>query len=237
MKERPILFSAPMVRAILDGSKTQTRRVVKPQPSEQWAPHSYGEVHKIREDGEFVMRNGSPVVIGFGPSNWDGDEAYACPYGQPGDRLWVREAFRHIDFTHIDGIYSCATQYEADKAIGKRKSGGIEIMDFRIGLRPSIHMPRWASRIDLEITGVRVERLQDISEEDALAEGIARPEDMSDATLEALDVYTKGAERSAFNALNHPIRQYRRLWESINGPGSWDANPWVWVIEFRRIKP
>jgi hypothetical protein len=206
MKERGMLFSPPMVRALLDGSKTQTRRVVKHSPA-PW-------------NSEHIA--------------WD---MCRCPYGQPGDRLWVREAFRHIDFTHIDGIYSCATQYEADKAIGKRKSGGIEIMDFRIGLRPSIHMPRWASRIDLEITGVRVEQLQDCSEANAIAEGIhSEPYVWRDCEYPLPDVAYR-ATQDATRRFSSPRDAYRDLWESINGPGSWDANPWVWVIEFRRVQP
>jgi hypothetical protein len=249
MKEHPILMNSAMVRATLAGSKTQTRRVVKPQPSEHWTPYSYGEVHKMREDGEFVMRKGAPVVLGFGPSNWDGDEAYACPYGQPGDRLWVREAFDPIEGqspTHpvigVDYRASHPTRYPTEEDRHKAGSDAINIYQWRIkdshGMRkwkPSIHMPRWASRIDLEITSVRVERLQDISETDAAAEGI------EGATICGVrywrDYSLSDDEAQCSPMLTSQIASFRSLWESINGPGSWDSNPWVWVIEFRRVQP
>lgn len=183
MKERPMLFSGPMVRAILAGNKTQTRRLVKPQPQ------------------CFI---GSGLPGGWTPAVADGEgmRALKCPYGQPGDRLWVREAFCD-DWKQSHGIV-----YRAD--------GGLDADMFDAGCkwRPSIHMPRLASRITLEIVGVRVKRLQDISEDDTVAEGIPEGE-----------VSPADAGRFA----------YRLLWESINGPGSWDANPWVWAIEFKRL--
>lgn len=182
MTERPILFSAPMVRAILAGTKTQTRRVVKP-------------------DGKYRLDLVCPAD--GGPSR--------CPYGQPGDRLWVREAWRVVWSSDGEPPRSFDASYrfwyEADAPL----------QDGYGKLRPSIHMPRCASRITLKITGVRVERLQDISIRDCIAEGIhcGGPENPD------------GIEK----------RDYRDLWASINGPESWDANPWVWVIEFRRIAP
>ena len=177
MKERPILFSAPMVRAILDGTKTMTRRIIKPQPTH-------------------FNPAGTPrrVVPNGGPS-----ESICCPYGQPGDRLWVRETW--MDCRNIDGAIS-DSMYRA--TFGNTPEGG--------QWRPSIHMPRWASRILLEITDVRVERAQDISEADAISEGVQH------------------------STLNDPRVEYRWLWESINGPDSWAATPWVWVIEFRKIE-
>lgn len=178
MKERPIIFSAPMVRAILAGAKTQTRRVVKFKP---W--------HQIEE-----RYDGSPW-----PWMYDDDRAadhwLPCPYGQAGDRLWVRESF-------------CDARQAAAGRVLYRASG-----DTACGWKPSIHMPRFASRITLEITSVRVERLQDISEADARAEGISR------------------AECPGW----HATTDFRALWAAINGPESWDANPWVWVVEFQRI--
>jgi hypothetical protein len=179
MKERPILFSAPMVRGILAGTKVQTRRVVKPQAMGQWGP----------------------VV--------------PCPYGQPGDRLWVREAWDFIP-EGDPGTPSCAgIRYWADAGYELRTppSNYNPMLYGKERVRPSIHMPRWASRITLEVTGVRVERLQDISEADARAEGISRA-DCPDW---------------------HATTDYRALWESIHGPGSWAANPWVWVVEFKRV--
>lgn len=234
-KERPILFSAPMVRAILAGTKTQTRRVVKP-------------AHKAWMD--------QPVTHQLG--EWD---KRPLPYGKPGDRLWVREAFRFpesIDHLSPSEIGEkaitvgypkpwCPIQFEAD---GLRRTPQ-EWRDFvtppqsnEAGrLRPGMHMPRWASRITLEVTGVRVERLQDISEADAKEEGIEplspppSPHEWSGPNRFTLRGMGSGAcaGQVSWNAPT-AIELYRRLWESINGPGSWDANPWVWVIEFRRIE-
>lgn len=215
MKERPILFSAPMVRAILEGRKTQTRRVVKPQSA--------------------VLTDDTARALGVRPPPHQNTPVIQCPYGQPGDRLWVRE-------THA--IFNAYGQHRKD---GQRwgpwgglpttvSPDGTQIAYYREGFdrsdpgrwRPSIHMPRWASRIDLEVTGVRVERLQDISEADAIAEGLDHVADGAAAF---------GIRGLATSWDNDPRVAYRRLWESINGPGSWDANPWVWAVEFRRVKP
>jgi hypothetical protein len=190
MTERPILFSAPMVRAILAGTKTQTRRVVKP------AHKAWIEMPVTHQLGEWDKR--------------------PLPYGKPGDRLWVRETWqavsgndraRHI-MTHPRpdrGWLEYAATPRADEPAYK--------------WRPSIHMPRWASRITLEVTGVRVERLQDISEADAMAEGVH---------YSLLEKIQAGQDRWARHA-------YKKLWESIHGPGSWDLNPWVWVVEFKGV--
>jgi hypothetical protein len=199
MKERPILFSAPMVRALLDGSKTQTRRVVKPQPEAEHGGEPYWFVGGYRAWRARIctdpIRSGSHNEI-------------ACPYGKPADRLWVRE-------THMD-LGACYL-YRADAAAEQERA----IVAPRQPWRPAIHMPRAASRITLEITGVRVERLQDISPEDCWAEGIQEMRDAGDENGE----------------LRGSVRQdYQALWESINGPGSWDANPWVWVVEFKRLE-
>ena len=193
MKERPILFSAPMVRALLAGTKTQTRRTCN---------------HPGLKDLSYIVNCGD---------GWWGDEEgdfqARCPYGQPGDRLWVREAFAIVPRT----AYRCSEGVQQtlrpdddhDAAIYRegwvRSKGG-----FR--WRPSIHMPRWASHITLEVTGVRVERLQDISEADAISEGTPFP-------------------------CGGWVGGYQKLWESIHGPGSWDLNPWVWVVEFKRVMP
>jgi hypothetical protein len=197
MKERPILFSGPMVRALLDGSKTQTRRVVKPR--------------KDANFGCMLMPRELAGEINQG-------EYSNCPYGQPGDRLWVRESLflstetnrHHYSAT---GIALPGVDYEAEPppAIGLPARS-----------IPSIHMPRWASRITLEIVSVRVERLQDISEADAIAEGV---------TDTGAIILGRMAED-----VTGPIAEYAVLWESINGPGSWDANPWVWVVEFKRVQ-
>jgi len=201
MKERPILFSAPMVRAILDGRKTQTRRAVKPQPV-----HMFGEGNHSNYEWR-----GGVFALDMYPKN--SLILNHCPYGQPGDRLWVREAWSH----DAESLEQCRASLE--DAMGGGMYGpyyrATESAPDTLRWRPSIHMPRWASRIDLLITGVRVERLQDISTEDALAEGISR--------MECPDW--------------HATTDFRALWESINGPGSWEANPWVWVIEFKRVQP
>jgi hypothetical protein len=189
MKERPILFSAPMVRALLDGMKTQTRR--------------------IADDFIGFAGSGQPLTVrGGSPCE------YVCPYGQPGDRLWVREAWKaHSVFDNVPprDIPKTCVWYPADSGYmpGSRA-------------RPSIHMPRWASRITLEIVSVRVERLQDISEADALAEGVSDTGSM---------ITGDGA-----NEISGPIAEYAVLWESINGHRSWEANPWVWVVEFKRVE-
>lgn len=193
MKERPILFSAPMVRAILSGAKTQTRRIVKPR-------------HMATVDAEQF-----PILAMF-------------PYGSPGDKLWVRETCRA---EAIDDEGLCGVRYVADgqfMPIANTREASdrwVPLYWYR-GMEgatvPPIHMPRWASRITLEITGVRVERLQDIREADAEAEGI---QEIVDAGVDH-----DGTPRDA----------YRALWEQINGPGSWNANPWVWVIEFKKLE-
>lgn len=179
MAERPIIFRGPMVRALLAGTKTQTRRVVKPQP--------------VRDRGVLLER---------------------CPYGAPGDLLWVRETFIHEPAGYCwEASVSipcrpAITVYRADSEGDSRGAGW----------SPSIHMPRWASRITLEITGVHVERVQEISEADAMAEGAA-----------PLLVPPDGGSTPH-------VEGYRALWMALHGPGSWDANPWVWVIGFRRVE-
>ena len=177
MKERPIIFSAPMVRAILDGRKTQTRRVVKSET--------------VGDSGEIVPLLGR------------------CPYGQPGDTLYVKETWFSDARVQKASGWEPIIHYRSD-------------CELPVKWRPSIFMPRWASRITLEVTGIRVEKLQDISEEDAKAEGMTlrNPRDIS------------GDHGNA----GYLISEFMGLWESINGPGSWDANPWVWIVEFRRVE-
>ena len=228
MKERPILFKGEMVRAILEGRKTQTRRVVKPQPE--------------RSGDAVLMWGASRRNMRFGVQGMDVPPGVfaRCPYGVPGDRLWVREKFQKL---FADGVEN---HWETDWKTGKGYSvsypatdGIHEFVDpddnIRDACKPSIHMPRWASRITLKITGVRVERLQDISEADSVAEGV-----------EGFDLYGKRfwinylldqEERAMAPSFTHAYNSYRSLWESINGPGSWDQNPWVWVIEFKQVQP
>lgn len=214
-RERPILFSGPMVRAILDGRKTQTRRVVKPQPAPN-APHDGGTTWAYRPS------DGRHVPYGtVGHLTVAEKMGLICPYGQPGDRLWVRETWA-VDYVH-DGVRpasirpTCSVIYRASEDMpGVARSGR------RGKWRPSIHMPRWASRLTLAVTGVRVERLQAITQADALTEGTV---DTRGAWGPLSDTDRAGP-RGAFEA----------LWNSINGPGAWDTNPWVWVVEFRRLE-
>lgn len=198
VKEKPILFSAPMVRAILDGRKSQTRRIVKPQP--QW------RLGYMAVDGGAIQ---------CGVDYPDGaDDFVRCPYGRTGDRLWVRETFWLRN--HGNTFRGLGIDYKAggNKHIPKPAKVG------RLCCwRPSIHMPRWASRITLEITGVRVERLNDISEEDAEAEGAT----------------SQDRHFRCGNELFGCRSGFAILWSKINGPDSWDANPWVWVVEFKRL--
>lgn len=181
MKERPILFSAPMVRAILEGRKTMTRRALKKQPP---------FLARVRHTWF------NAPIYGFTDedvpaANW---WKIRCPYGQPGDRLWVRETWRK-------DIYDNSTHYRASHPCPDLPKW-----------KPAIHMFRKDSRINLEITAVRVEQLQDITEDDAKAEGA----------------------QCGVGCPDHRIA-FGRLWESINGPGSWSKNPWVWVVEFKLI--
>jgi len=230
MKERPILFSAPMVRAILNGTKNQTRRLVKNTGLYAIDASIHGDDVAKRELLNLATR---------------------CPYGSNGDRMWVRETHAIVPRTAYagsDGVQQVTrTDDDHDAAIFKEgwtrsKSG--------FSWRPSIHMPRWACRINLEITSVRVERLQEISEPDAEAEGCER----MDFEPEAHDwkICPKCGGMRLHNAIGSGggvifdvdctecdsyVKRYRHLWESINGPGSWDLNPWVWVVEFNLITP
>lgn len=197
MADRPILFSAPMVRALLAGTKTQTRRVVKPQPSPELLA-DYAEIRVTRGS----TRTDAQAL----------SECLPCPYGQPGTKLWVRETWAP------NTVQPLEHRPPADYLYAATDSARYAVCRWR----PSIHMPRAASRITLEITGVRVERLQDISEADAQAEGCP------------VECMTPTGDDSG-SAIHGP-GGYLALWESINGPGSWAANPWVWVVEFKRVE-
>ena len=236
MKERPILFSAPMVRAMLSGTKTQTRRVVskatmfgnKTQDTEGFRP----TIIEASDAGNLKWQWANPKTWSF--ASWP----HNLPYGQPGDRLWVRETWKttlhapgyenHNDPEDFqEGVATIAYQAGGDfKTVDDLDAkGDEEARRGTLSWKPSIHMPRWASRFTLEVTSVRVERLQDISEADAKSEGI-------EWAFGQWKNYTDPAV-----VCQKPVSSYRTLWESINGPGSWDANPWVWVVEFRRVTP
>jgi hypothetical protein len=205
-RERPILFSAPNVRAILAGTKTQTRRELR-----GFFPPNRPEYDS--ESGRLEWFNGDEVFIGM-----------RCPYGQPGDRLWVREAFRlvaeadAIKPRNTDAAFRVWHEADAPHQPGAGK------------LRPGIFMPRWASRITLEVTGVRVERLHGISAKDIIAEGaVERPH---------VDQFGRNPVSAFDGKVYMDLQSLWALgWEAINGHGSWNANPWVWVVEFKRISP
>lgn len=245
MRELPILFSPPMVRAILEGRKTQTRRVVK----------------GIRNDNCLSLRRASAKKAGVITHVMDAPEHGLCPYGQPGDRLWVKERWRpvvaHSCYENACDCSDVNVQYAADGEI--RYFADCDIPTewtlpkaaARGDVTP-LFMPRWASRITLEVTGVRVERLQDISEADAIAEGIER----------ASGIFSCAPWRNyqGDRLFSAPTASFRSLWDSLNGPpepkhirqrrkkekpvdrpiklypNRWNANPWVWVVEFKRIE-
>ncbi|WP_438335272.1 hypothetical protein ACSYAE_09085 [Edwardsiella tarda] len=197
MKERPIIFNDEMVRAILSGTKTMTRRPVKPQPADDIRLYQLPNPEHIGYVSSIKHKFGSRTT-------------HLCPYGQPGDRLWVRETFGDCGVRFV---------YRADTDDGT----ACQVKRWT----PSIHMPRWASRITLEITGVRVERLQDITEDDARAEGISPAGEL---LPEYPDAYL-----TPRGGLSTVRVAFRRLWKSIYGDTGWNSNPWVWVIAFRRV--
>lgn len=208
MKETPILFTGPMVRAILDGRKTQTRRVVKPQPL--WPAFGAVRIWKDAKDGQAILDD--DVCLGHVPK---------IVY-KPGDRLWVKENcwIAQPNFGDAD-LNNCQDYDGRGRYVGYSASMDADSVrcakDYGVKQSPSIFMFRWASRITLELTAVRVERVQDISEEDAMAEGVD---------------WQATAGLSRFTAK----KLYATLWDSINGKKhSWASNPWVWVLTFKRI--
>lgn len=218
-----------MVKAILEGRKTQTRRICKDQNLH--ILHGMPWKEKVLEgivDGKVkrieLAPNGQPFV-----------EMIDCPYGKPGDMLWVRETFAlsgDMDQAGYDLNHLYRAEAIKDDS-GEIGGWWINEKHYEVDRwRPSIHMPRLASRITLEIVSVRVERLKDISEEDAIAEGIEsfRPVPGDGDPVTRYRNYTEPAQWKW-----SPIESYKTLWNSINGPESWDKNPWVWVIEFKLL--
>lgn len=236
MADRPILFNAPMVRALIEGRKTQTRRIMKPQPIGNGFI-ARGEVLTLND---FLPPDAMLLSVGKGrsrytTSSYEGWES-ACPYGQPGDLLWVRETFQPLfadgweegrnpdgsgDRVNYKTGEGYAPHYVAD-------CGRIEFVtpdgDLVTRCTPPIRMPRWASRLTLRITDVRVQRLNDISEADALAEGVT-PKWEPGCSGRLMEAFNGFSFRPAASA-------YADLWEQINGAGSWEANPWAWALTF-----
>lgn len=227
--ERPILFSSPMVRALLAGTKTQTRRMVKPVGNDGGfvlLDHGSGWWPYRSDDGESQVVNGCDEI------------PHACRYGRAGDRLWVREAWASIDkdYKPADLAQATALVYRADGLkVPNQKCREIRAtfadrcrVRGAIKWRPSIHMPRIASRLDLEIESVRVKRLQDISEADARAEGV----------IEGAGDFAGCFSVPGTQAMSGTTAKecYARLWDDINGESAWSMNPFIWVIEFRRLE-
>jgi hypothetical protein len=247
MKERPIIFSGPMVRAILDGRKTQTRRVVKQAFGQ--CGDGMGPVARVCEpctESGFRAVYTDDMDPGWKPLRLPGRHGFPCPYGVPGDRLWVRETWApgwtyggacHCVFYRSDGSGWIGDSDHPVTAVSRGEFGLTEggpscSAPSRTKWRPSIHMPRWASRITLEVTDVRVERVRSISASDALAEGSylgkcpclsdRPPRDYFDAAFQQHWCHVHGDE-------------FTRLWDSINASRGygWNTNPWVWAVEFR----
>jgi hypothetical protein len=238
MKERPILFSSPMVRAILDGRKTQTRRVMVPQPEHLQLHEWRGEMIYEGEHRVWCWKTHTFENL------WDEyireperlELSCMSPYGIVGDRLWVREAFAYsvkdTDAFHEPGQYSedthdivCRATSEGTGEWERHEDG--KRTSIAPPWKPGIHMPRWASRIMLEITEVRVQLLQEIEGEDAAAEGIA-------VARCGCEVCAHSSAMCPADASAH-IEEYAALWDSINGKRApWSSNPWVWALTFRR---
>lgn len=256
-RERPILFSGPMVQALLSGRKTQTRRIIK--PPKIWTDH-------------FPVCDPKAMVADYQVWFWDGAHngvgaSFDCPYGVPGDRLWVKETWRpraSVQDWDLDVTYA------ADGTTRTIKDGEFGDNDWTMpkaaatGNVSPLFMPRWASRLTLEVTQIRAERLQDISEADAWAEGLYRSTpDQADRDWYAESCADRNEEPdwTSFDrgvcmvpgvpqgwGLNRDDRRrdqwaptaqfgYRLLWNHINGPDSWDANPWVWAVSFNVLQP
>lgn len=226
MKESPLLFRPPLVKAILAGQKTQTRRLVKPQPvndkslQDSWIWHGGKALEQMGYGADYVHTRMEAMKTAM---------LKVCPYGQLGDRLWIRESWRAArgwDSTKPREIHSGSPiVFPADgNALNQDGWEADEPREYG-KLRPSIFMPRWASRISLETTAVRVERLNDISEKDSISEGVERD---SDGWIDY--------QMPSTQCCQSPKDSFRTLWESLNGSGTWDENPWVYVLDFKRIE-
>lgn len=225
MKEGPILMSAPMVRATFERRKTHTRRLMK-HPEYYGCPT--GDCpHGTQFECDQAMNEPSVLTD--------------CPYGVPGDRLWVKETF----WMHSDPEAFDPDEGNVIDPSGRRRVVGYAASmdadaercarDYGAKKRPSIHMPRWASRITLEVTGVRVERLQDISAQDAIDEGAMTLPNRPTYEAECRAAREAGIAKPPLG--DGPLERFARLWDEINGAGAWAANPWVWVVKFKLVEP
>lgn len=208
MKEHPILYTPGNVRAILDGRKTQTRRIVK-LPK---APNNLGSWEETIWGGVGCTMKGTPVHAEVAIWHTRTGTVVTCPYGHVGDRLWVKEGLER---------HGSICRYRRDREV----IAPARCWEWQRNTLSPRHMPKWAARLWLEITEVRVQRLQDCSENDAIAEGV--------------EYFYAGLFRDYIQpgdvGIDGAIGSYQSLWESINGPGSWEQNPWVWAITFKRI--
>lgn len=242
---KPILFSRAMIEALLAGRKTMTRRILNPQPSVDWSPFgNISEVHKMI-NGQFVIKNGLPVVLGYGFCNEDGSEAHVTKF-KVDDILWVRET-TYIYGKHVKaGISKKGNQkwkFVADKAkkvlyptdpfpseciMANRKTPKDTLAYWK---RPSIFMPKWACRIYLRVTGVKCEKLQVITHDDAIREGILKIKNEKSELL-GWKNYLEDIE----NEFLTPIGSFRSLWKKINGIDSWSQNPYIFAYAFEIIQ-
>ncbi len=227
VRERPILFSGPMIRALLEGRKTQTRRVVKPQPAHPHVFRALNGAEWCDDPGVFLW-----------DAKWEDDDGRhgvfvgeaRCPYGQPGDRLWVKEPWWHYSAPYLEqaGFVGGTVTRLGEKVGHWHPNGDFNPADYGIWTKKGPRfMPRWASRITLEITDVRVERLQEITEEDARAEGVA------EIGGNFAGCFSAGPHLSGVDART----AFARLWDSLNAPRgySFESNPWVWALTFRLL--
>ncbi|HHQ2449131.1 TPA: hypothetical protein ACTW2S_000378 [Raoultella planticola] len=214
MKERGMIFNGEMVRAILDGRKTQTRRIMAPQPADDIERSAFPNPDAIGWKSSLKHKYGSTT-------------AHFCPFGAIGDRIWVRETFRvHSRATDVATlVYKASERNSWTEQTNRVPVAVCNKPATPEKWTPSLHMPRWASRILLEITDVRVERLNSISQEDAQAEG-----------MELTGWRPTYSDPDSGGEAWTPYDNFAQLWESIYGEESWKANPWVWVIEFKRVE-